>query len=113
MDPGVSWPVVLLALIIAPLSFIWLRVLNDVFGRLDLGPYTKVAWLLVVAFVPLLGALVYLCVRPKQNVDSVPGLGRAQAGFIAERLTQLTRLCEQDVITPEEFERQRARLLAE
>ena len=46
--------------------WIWLliMVLADVFGRRDLSGWGKAGWTLFVIFLPLLGVLTYMIVRP-------------------------------------------------
>ena len=58
--------------------WIWLLilVLSDVFGRPDLSGWSKAGWIVFVIFLPLLGVLTYMIVRP---VDESARLGRGMA----------------------------------
>jgi Phospholipase_D-nuclease N-terminal len=57
--------------------WIWLLVLvfSDVFRRQDLSGWSKAGWTVFVIFVPLLGVLTYMIVRPAEEGT----LGRGMA----------------------------------
>jgi len=112
MDWGVFWSVFVVMFVMVPLFFVWAFALVDLFGRRDLGGVAKVAWLLFILFLPLLGTLFYYLFRPTIRVDEVPELASERAGYVAEKLTQLTELRDKGVITEEDFEKQKRRLLA-
>ena len=51
--------------------FVWLiwiylviMALVDLFGRVDIGAWTKVAWFVFICLIPFLGVLGYIVVRP-------------------------------------------------
>ncbi len=57
--------------------FLWIiviaieiMILIDNFRRHDHGGLAKVGWVVLIVFLPLLGALIYILVRPK--TDQVP-----------------------------------------
>ena len=58
--------------------WIWLLILvfSDVFRRPDLSGWSKAGWIVFVIFLPLLGVLTYMIVRP---VDESARLGRGMA----------------------------------
>jgi len=55
--------------------WIWLlvMVLADVFSRRDLSGWGKAGWTLFVIFLPLLGVLTYMIVRPAGEGDVLMG----------------------------------------
>jgi hypothetical protein len=44
-----------------------IRTLIDLFGRHDLSGWAKAAWVLLICFIPLIGVLTYIIVRPPEN----------------------------------------------
>jgi Phospholipase_D-nuclease N-terminal len=44
-------------------------VLADNFRRTDQSGWAKAGWTLLVIFVPLLGVLIYMIARPKEDLD--------------------------------------------
>jgi len=104
---------------------IWIFI--DIFRSHDLSGWAKALWFLFVLFIPLVGVLVYLIVRGgsmheravqdarrqdqqvREYVQQVAGSG---AGNTADQLTKLADLRDRGVITSEEFEREKAKILA-
>ncbi|HET9261232.1 MAG TPA: SHOCT domain-containing protein [Acidimicrobiia bacterium] len=109
--------------------WIWLLIslFSDIFRRDDIGGWGKAGWVFFLIFLPLLGALIYLIadgkgmaerqVRDAQDmkkmqddyIRSVAGSGGASA---ADELAKLASLRDAGTITAEEFEAQKAKLLA-
>lgn len=112
MDWDVFWGVLFVMFVTIPLFMIWAFAVMDLFARRDLGGLAKVVWLVFILVLPLLGTLLYYLFRPTVKVDDIPELAQAHAGFVADKLTQLTALKEKGVISEAEFDKQRARLLA-
>ncbi|WP_166354410.1 SHOCT domain-containing protein [Phytoactinopolyspora limicola] len=108
----------------------WLWVLFSVFADIvrskDLSGWAKALWALLIMIVPLLGVLIYIIAR---------GTGMTERGFqihqqreeafrsyvrdaastgpsTADELTKLAQLRDANVITNEEFDAQKAKLLA-
>ena len=52
--------------IVMPLVLLWTFALIDLFVRKDIG-MAKLIWLLVIIVLPILGAIIYLLVRPSQE----------------------------------------------
>ena len=46
-------------------------VLADNFRRTDQSGWAKAGWTLLVIFVPLLGVLIYMIARPKEDLETV------------------------------------------
>jgi hypothetical protein len=112
MDWDVFWSVFIITFVVVPLFFIWGFAIVDLFGRSDLGGLGKVLWLLAIIFFPLLGTLAYYLFRPAIIVPITPEDQAVRAGYVAEKLSQLTALHEKGVISDDEFNKQRSRVLA-
>ena len=107
--------------------WIWILiwVFIDIFRSHDLSGWAKALWFLFVLFIPLIGVLVYLIVRggsmherAQQQVRQQDREFRAYvqqaAGSqsTADQLTKLADLRDRGVISAEEFEREKAKILA-
>ncbi|MEM9564622.1 MAG: SHOCT domain-containing protein [Actinomycetota bacterium] len=115
------WDLVLLFFVFIPAAILWFRVVVDIFDRQDLSGVAKIAWLVGVLIVPLLGALVYIVTRPVTEQDRERAAAFEQAvkqqhvaaGYsIADEIEKLDGLRAKGLLTEDEFDRQRARLLA-
>jgi uncharacterized membrane protein len=96
--------------------FIFIRVFADIFHRRDLSGIAKAGWIFVLFVLPFLGALIYLIARPKMTEQDREDIRRAQAaqrqaaGYsAAEEIERLSRLRASGEISPEEYERLKAR----
>jgi len=111
------------------LWIIWIWILVwifiDIFRSHDLSGWAKALWFLFVLFIPLIGVLVYLivrggsmherAVRDAQQQDQAFRAyvqDAAGSGNTADQLAKLADLRDRGVITPEEFEREKAKVLA-
>jgi hypothetical protein len=112
MDWDVFWSVLFVMFVMIPLFMIWAFAIVDLFQRQDLRGIWKVVWLLVILIFPILGTLVYYLVRPRVLPTEGTVYAQAQAGYVAEKLTQLTELKDKGALSPEEYEQQRSRLLS-
>ena len=107
--------------------WIWILiyVFIDIFRSRDLSGGAKALWFIFVLFIPLIGVLVYLIARGgKMHERAVQQAQQADAdarAYIqqaagsqspADQLTRLADLRDRGVITPEEFEREKAKVLA-
>ena len=107
--------------------WIWvlIYVFIDIFRSHDLSGWARALWFLFVLFIPLIGVLVYLIARGdkmhERAVRQVQQQDRearqyiqeaAGSGTPADQLTKLADLRERGVITADEFERQKAKILA-
>jgi hypothetical protein len=109
------------------ISWIWLlfAVYADVFRSRDLGGVAKAFWVLFVLVLPYFGVLVYLIARGGEMADRA-GMDPAQAPRSAEayarngsstaaspadELSKLAQLRDQGVLTAEEFDAQKSKLL--
>jgi len=106
--------------------WILITVLIDIFRSHDLNGLEKTLWFLLVVFIPLFGVLVYLIVRGGKMQQHAQRDAQAQdqafrayvqdaAGSQASPADQLAKLADlrdRGVITPQEFEREKAKILA-
>jgi hypothetical protein len=100
-------------------------VLADIFRSHDMGGWAKAFWVLLVIVFPLLGVLIYLIARgDKMTQHAVRDAEAQDAAFRAyvqdaaggnspaDQVAQLAKLREQGVITEEQFEQGKAKILA-
>ena len=107
--------------------WIWvlIYVFIDIFRSRDLSGWAKALWFIFVLFIPLIGVLVYLIARGGKMQERAQQEARQQdrefreyvqdaAGSqsTADQLAKLADLRERGVITAEEFEREKAKVLA-
>jgi membrane protein implicated in regulation of membrane protease activity len=107
--------------------WIWIliTVFIDIFRSHDLSGWAKALWFLFVLFIPLVGVLVYLIVRggkmheraaqqAQQQNEQFRAYVQDAAGSqsSADQLTKLADLRDRGVITAEEFDSQKAKILA-
>jgi hypothetical protein len=120
---GLFWTMLILFLWVAWIMLVF-HVLVDVF-RSDMGGFSKALWAIFVIVVPWLGVLVYLIANgDKMTGRSIAAAQQQQAqmdayirqtatsGGTAEELTKLAALRDQGVITADEFESQKSKILA-
>ena len=104
---------------------IWIFI--DIFRSRDLSGWAKALWFLFVLFIPLIGVLVYLIVRGDSMHERAVSQARQQDAEIrsyvqqaaadspassADQLAKLADLRDRGVISAEEFEREKAKVLA-
>jgi len=107
--------------------WIWvlIYVFIDIFRSHDLSGWAKALWFVFVLFIPLIGVLVYLIARGgkmqeraqqdarQQEQDFRSYVQDAASGASpADQLAKLADLRDRGVITAEEFEREKAKVLA-
>ena len=109
--------------------WIWILiwVFIDIFRSRDLSGWGKALWFLFVLLIPLIGVLVYLIARGgSMHERAVQDAQQQDAEFrsyaqqtaasapasTADQLAKLAGLRDRGVISAEEFEREKARLLA-
>src|SRR5579862_6971087 len=106
--------------------WIWILIwiLIDIFRSHDLSGWAKALWFLFVLFIPLVGVLVYLIVRggkmqeravqqAQQDDQQFRTYVQDAAGTsTADQLSKLADLRDRGVITAEEFDREKAKVLS-
>lgn len=121
---GLFWTMLYWFLWIAWLILLF-QVIVDIFRSDDMGGWAKALWSIFVIFAPFLGVFVYLIARGRsmgerrareaqRNEAATRAYIREAAGSggTAEELEKLARLRQDGVISEQEFERQKAKLLA-
>ena len=105
--------------------WIWIviTVLIDIFRRRDIGGFAKAMWVIFVVILPWLGVLIYLIAQhdgmrersiqqaqdQKAQFDSYV---REAAGGSADEISKAKQLLDSGAISPDEFERLKAKALA-
>ena len=109
--------------------WIWILIMVfiDIFRSQDLSGWAKALWFLFVLFIPLVGVLVYLIARGgsmheravqdarhqdqefRQYVQQAAASAPANT---ADQLSKLADLRDRGVISAEEFDREKAKVLA-
>ena len=121
---GVFWTILEIFLWVI---WIWILiwVFIDIFRSQDLSGWGKALWFLFVLFIPLIGVLVYLIARggkmqehaaqqAQQDDQQFRAYVKEAAGpeSTADQLAKLADLRDRGVITAEEFDREKAKILA-
>ena len=109
--------------------WIWILIMVfiDIFRSRDLSGWGKALWFLFVLFIPLIGVLVYLiarggkmqqhAARDAQQQDQqfrqyVQEAAASLPASTADQLSKLAELRDRGVISAEEFDREKAKVLA-
>ncbi len=108
------WDVFFLLLISFPIILLWTTAVIDIIRRNDLSGWAIFGWMLLIFVLPTIGSLIYFIARPAAADTSGLGYESQQATgvSVAEEIERLDKLAQQGTITQEEFNRQKARLLA-
>jgi type VI protein secretion system component VasK len=121
---GVFWSIFeIFLLVIWIWILIWIFI--DIFRSHDLSGWGKALWFLFILFIPLIGVLVYLIVRGgsmhERAVQQAQQEDQAARAYIqdaagsqstADQLAKLADLRDRGVINADEFEREKAKILA-
>ncbi len=107
--------------------WIWILiyVFIDIFRSHDLSGWAKALWFIFVLFIPLIGVLVYLIARGGKMQERAVKEAQQQdqearryiqdvagAPNTADQLAKLADLRDRGVITADEFDREKAKVLA-
>jgi len=121
---GAFWTIVEIFLWVI---WIWILiyVFIDIFRSRDLSGWGKALWFIFVLFIPLIGVLVYLIARGNSMHERAAQEARQQdrefRAYVqeaaspqstADQLAKLADLRDRGVITADEFEREKAKVLA-
>jgi hypothetical protein len=115
------WTILIIFVFVA---WIWvlISVVIDVF-RNDISGWAKALWVLFIVFLPILGVLAYLIVHgsdmSQRQMDRATEAQEAQDEYIrdvagstqADELAKLASLRDQGVLSADEFQAQKAKLL--
>jgi hypothetical protein len=111
------------------LFFIWIWILivvfADIFRSRDMGGFAKALWVIFVIIVPFLGVLIYLIARGGKMHERAAEDARkhdeqfrayvqdaAGGGGSVDELAKLADLRDKGVLTDQEFEAQKAKILS-
>ncbi len=105
--------------------WVLITIFIDIFRSHDLSGWAKALWFIFILILPLIGVLVYLIVRGgsmhDRQVREVQQEDKefrsyvqeaASGGTPADQLTKLADLRDRGVISAEEFDREKAKILA-
>ena len=121
---GVFWTILMLFLWVI-WFWILITIIIDIFRSHDLSGWAKALWFVFILFLPLIGVLVYLIARggkmherqvrqahlqEEQLRSYVQEAAGSQSS--ADQLAKLADLRDRGVITAEEFDREKAKILA-
>jgi hypothetical protein len=106
--------------------FLLVRIIMDIFRSDDLGGWGKAGWTIFIIILPFLGVFVYLIARGegiyKRDARDAQAADQAMRSYIksasgsststADELHKLADLRDRGVISAQEFDAQKAKLLA-
>ena len=125
---NISFGDLLLLVVEVFLFVIWIWILFTIIGDLfrdhEMSGWAKALWIIVLVFIPFLGALIYLIARgsgmreralkaqaeAKHHMDAY--IQQQAHSSPADELHKLSDLKEKGAISAEEFEKAKAKLLA-
>lgn len=125
------WQVFFILMIFVPLTMLWVFTLIDLFGRSDLSGIAKALWAIAIVLLPLIGMVVYFILRdtqpsvpapepapvqapPPPPSASTPGVlivATPGATDMADQLERLAELRDKAILSDEEFQREKDKLL--
>lgn len=126
MDFGdVLWFIIISFAFIAYLMVMF-TILGDLFRDRETNGFVKAVWVIALIFLPFLTALIYLVARgsgmAERQAKQVEQMRAAQDSYIkqvagsgaspADQIAQAKQLLDSGHITPEEYERLKAKALA-
>ena len=101
------WDTFWTLLIFIPLLLLWIFTLVDLFKNPNVSGLAKALWAIAIVLLPIIGMIVYFVVLyPSEETAAASGSADA-----AEQLTQLAALRDQGVLTEEEFQREKDKVL--
>ena len=122
------WELFVILLIFVPLIMLWVFALVDLFQRPDLSGVAKALWAIAIVLLPLIAMLIYFIMRDTDAADPgappaaapahprpapVPATSAAPVGAadVADQLDRLADLRDRGVLTDDEFQREKDKLL--
>ena len=107
--------------------FLLIRIIMDIFRSPDLSGWGKGGWTVLLILMPFLGALLYVIIRGgsmhTRDLQSAQAADEAMRAYIqsaaasstantADELHKLADLRDRGILSPAEFEAQKAKVLA-
>ena len=122
------WELFVILLVFVPLIMLWVFTLADLFHRPDLSGAAKALWAIAIVFLPLIAMVVYFIMRDTDSTvreaapaapASPPRAGPVVAAAsvpvgaadVADQLDRLADLRDRGVLTDDEFQREKDKLL--
>ena len=109
--------------------FLVFTLATDIFRSDDLSGWAKAAWLVFILFIPLIGMLCYLIARGRsmreradavrvqrmreQEIISSHMTAQQQEPTAADQLSRLADLRQRGVLSAEEFDREKAKVISQ
>ncbi|CTQ56559.1 hypothetical protein LP7551_05119 [Roseibium album] len=128
MEDGIGFFDIVLSVfwIFLMVAWFWvmISVVSDVFRSKDLNGFAKAIWIAFVILIPWLGVLSYLLLRgdkmQEHNAVAIAKMEEAQRSYIqsvttvstADELEKLAALRDKGVISSDEFDAQKGKILA-
>ena len=122
------WELFVILLVFVPLIMLWVFTLADLFQRPDLSGAATALWAIAIVLLPLIAMVVYFIMRDTDG--TVPGAAPAApaprpravpvavvtgvpvgAADVADQLDRLADLRDRGVLTDDEFQREKDKLL--
>jgi len=110
------WNVFFILLVFIPLLMLWVFALVDLFQRKDLSGWAKALWAIAIVLFPLLGLLIYFITRPpsaEEEAAAERSYQQQTAQAVPDQLEKLSALHDKGVLTDEEYQQQKAKLLSQ
>ena len=110
------WHTLLVCVIVIPVTVMWIAIVVEIFRRRDLSGLARITWLALILVLPLVGSLAYVGVtwwRAKDGHDmavSARDEVSARPSSVSD-LTRLDQLRRAGVLTEDEFDRGKRRVL--
>jgi uncharacterized membrane protein YcjF (UPF0283 family) len=98
---------------------VYVQIIWDILRRENLSGWGKAGWIILLLFMPFLGALIYVIARPKNTEQdkrdreaALAAQARLQGGSAVDDLAKAQGLLEKGAITQAEFDAIKAKALA-
>jgi hypothetical protein len=112
------WDVLLVLFLYVPLLVLLGVAVIDIFRRRDIGGLKKTLWLIVMVFLPIVGPLVYLVIRPpgtterEREMDLARQADEAGGAGSTQDLVALSDMHDRGKLTDAEYEHLKNRQMA-
>jgi hypothetical protein len=98
-----------LLFIVVGLFLVWIWALVDIITSKFKEDLMQIIWLLVVFFLPFIGVLLYLLIG--RSMKKIPP-EEPNADLKYDHLTKLKTLLDEGILTPEEYESEKEKILS-
>ena len=101
------WSTFWTLLIFIPLLLLWVFSLIDLFGNPDVSGLAKALWAIAIVLVPIIGMITYFVVMYPSDAAT----SSERSPDLTDQLTNLAGLRDDGVLTEDEFQREKDKLL--